>query len=191
MDEHPMSAAYRSPAERSADGQRGSDAWRPGSWREDGWQRQARGLEDPGRHPAPLHEPFRGGDARDRDWRPDQSSLYGVPGAGWTAGDNHRATGKPPRGYVRTDERVREEICERMAHHGDDWSDVEVSVKDGEVTLTGQVEMRRQKYAAEHLADGVRGVREIHNQLRVGAGTRERDASPANGSDATPRRASS
>ena len=76
--------------------------------------------------------------------------------------------GVGPRGYRRSDERVREDICERFTQHGQlDPSDVEVSVRDGEVLLTGTVATRTQKRLAEDIADVVVGVAEIHNRLRV------------------------
>jgi hypothetical protein len=48
-----------------------------------------------------------------------------------------------------------------------DAGEIEVSVKDGEVTLAGTVEARNDKRRAEDLIDNISGVREIHNQLRV------------------------
>jgi len=85
-----------------------------------------------------------------------------------------RPVNRGPRGYKRSDERLREEVCERLGRDWDvDASDVEVNVANGEVTLSGSVDDRRQKFRAEHLADGVWGVNEVHNQLRV---KRERDA---------------
>jgi osmotically-inducible protein OsmY len=76
--------------------------------------------------------------------------------------------GKGPKGYVRSDARIHEDICERLTHHPlIDASLMEVSVKDHEVTLTGEIQDRRMKHMAEDLVDGVLGVREIHNNLRV------------------------
>jgi hypothetical protein len=48
-----------------------------------------------------------------------------------------------------------------------DASEVEVSVSNGEVTLTGTINDRGQKFRVEHIADSVSGVNEVHNQLRV------------------------
>jgi hypothetical protein len=39
--------------------------------------------------------------------------------------------------------------------------------EDGEVTLTGTVPSRRQKRLADDVADSVRGVKDVHNQLKV------------------------
>lgn len=75
-----------------------------------------------------------------------------------------------PKGYQRSDERIREEICERLAHAPNvDVQDVEVDVEVGVVRLSGNVRDRRQKYCIEDIADDVFGVREVHNGIRLGA----------------------
>ncbi|MEW6422990.1 MAG: BON domain-containing protein [Deinococcota bacterium] len=51
--------------------------------------------------------------------------------------------------------------------HGVDASDIEVQVQNGEVTLTGTVSDRSQKRMSEDCVERVRGVRHVHNQLRV------------------------
>lgn len=80
-------------------------------------------------------------------------------------------SGKGPKGYQRSDERIREEICDRLSdHHDIDASEIEVKVENGEVTLTGSVTERRAKRLAEDVVDDIRGVRDVHNQLRVGVG---------------------
>jgi osmotically-inducible protein OsmY len=105
-----------------------------------------------------------------------QSSGYGGQdyggerlgsGGGWQSGPH---VGRGPRGYTRSDERIREDVCERMSQHGQlDASDIEVRVTAGEVTLQGSVATRYAKRAAEDLAESVSGVREVHNQVRVSA----------------------
>jgi hypothetical protein len=84
----------------------------------------------------------------------------------WDIEGPHR--GRGPRGYRRTDERIHEEVCDRLEAHGEvDASHVEVKVENGEVTLTGTVTDRRTKRLAESVADGVRGVVDVHNQIRL------------------------
>jgi hypothetical protein len=76
--------------------------------------------------------------------------------------------GVGPRDYHRTDERIYEDVCERLAQHGRiDASEIEVRVNHGEVTLTGTIPDRRQKRLAEDVIDTVWGVEDIHNQLYV------------------------
>ncbi|MGY6271350.1 BON domain-containing protein [Achromobacter denitrificans] len=72
-----------------------------------------------------------------------------------------------PKGYVRTDERVREIVCEYLAHSGLDVSDVSVSVAEGCVTLEGSVPDRRSKHRIEDSADACPGVRDVDNRIRI------------------------
>lgn len=83
------------------------------------------------------------------------------------ASEGRRALGKAPRGYVRSDERIREAICERLIDSPYDASDVEVVVKDREVTLTGTVTSREERRAIEELAAASRDVHDVFNRTRV------------------------
>jgi len=100
-----------------------------------------------------------------------------------------KRTFRGPKGYKRTDERIREDLNDRLAHQDRlDPSDIEVSVANGEVTLTGTVQIRHEKFLAEEIADDVGGVTEIHNQLRVRREQQKEQGNAAN--DATPAGAS-
>lgn len=77
-------------------------------------------------------------------------------------------SGKGPKGYKRSDERIQEDVCERLMHHGDiDASEIDVTVTNGEVTLTGSVNNRHEKHLAEDAIESISGVTDVHNQLRV------------------------
>lgn len=77
--------------------------------------------------------------------------------------------GRGPRGYRRSDERIREDICDRLTDDPEiDASDIEVLVADGEVTLNGSVETRLIRRLAEDVADTVSGVSMVQNNLRIG-----------------------
>jgi hypothetical protein len=78
-----------------------------------------------------------------------------------------RGPGRPPRGYQRSDDRIREDVCERLMEGPVDVGDVEVTVSNGEVTLSGRVEERWEKRALEDIIAHVRGVHDIHNRVRV------------------------
>ena len=53
-------------------------------------------------------------------------------------------SGVGPQGYQRSDERIREDINERLTQHGRlNARDIQVEVKDGEATITGTVESRQ------------------------------------------------
>ena len=77
--------------------------------------------------------------------------------------------GRGPRGYRRSDERIREDVNELLT---DDWrvdaSDIEVSVDNGVVTLAGRVYSHKEKRRAEDIAESAPGVTDVGNQLRVG-----------------------
>jgi len=103
------------------------------------------------------------------------SGGYGA-GAGFVGGRSESGrsvmggpyAGRGPRGYQRSDERIREDVCERMSDCGElDATDIEVRVSNAEVTLQGMVRDRHDKRLAEDLVDEVSGVREVHNQIRV------------------------
>jgi osmotically-inducible protein OsmY len=77
-------------------------------------------------------------------------------------------TGRGPRGYQRSDDRIREDACERLTYRGDvDASDIDVAVANGEITLSGTVDNRWSKRAAEDAVEDISGVQEVHNRLRV------------------------
>lgn len=94
-------------------------------------------------------------------------SYTGGLGQG-TSGQQGRHAGRGPKNWRRSDDRIREDINERLTDHPHiDASEIEIQVKDGEVTLTGHVEDRRTKRMVEDVAEGVSGVKEVHNNLRT------------------------
>jgi hypothetical protein len=94
--------------------------------------------------------------------------------------------GTRPRGYERSDERLRELACERLTEADLDASDIGVKVEQGVVTLEGSVPVRWMKHAAEDLIDDLGGARDIRNQLRVGTqGTPAATTPPTPGAGAT------
>ena len=77
-------------------------------------------------------------------------------------------TGRGPKGYRRSDDRIREDISDDLTRHPEiDPSEIEIQVQDGEVTLTGTVESRQAKRLAEDVVEQCAGVQEVHNRLRV------------------------
>jgi hypothetical protein len=127
------------------------------------------------------------------DWggpRTGRTSLFGTGGGGFGTGmasygagmGNFAGTatygggmgqhsGRGPKGWQRSDDRIREDVNERLTDHPHiDASDIEVQVQNGEVTLSGTVDDRQAKRLAEDIADSVSGVREVHNQIRVHQG---------------------
>jgi osmotically-inducible protein OsmY len=76
--------------------------------------------------------------------------------------------GRGPKNYRRSDERIREDINDRLTEHEYlDASDIEVTVVAGDVILSGEVDNRHAKRLAEDIAESVTGVSNVQNNLRV------------------------
>jgi osmotically-inducible protein OsmY len=90
----------------------------------------------------------------------ERGSLYG------NNDGPHR--GKGPKNYKRSDEKIREEIFDRLTDDPYvDASEIEVAVHTGEVTLLGLVNKRNAKRRAEDIAESVSGVTNVENRLKV------------------------
>lgn len=76
--------------------------------------------------------------------------------------------GKGPQNWQRSDERIRDLICETLTDDDHiDASNIDISVTSGDVTLTGQVPDRLMKRLAEDIVERVSGVKDVVNQLKV------------------------
>lgn len=76
--------------------------------------------------------------------------------------------GMGPQNYKRPDERIRDDIYERLTDsHEIDARQISVEVNQGSVTLSGTVPERQMRYAAEDLVEACMGVSNINNQLKV------------------------
>ena len=76
--------------------------------------------------------------------------------------------GHGPRGYKRSDERIKEDVNDRLTDDAYlDASDIEVEVKNGEVTLSGVVRSRNDKRRAEDIVESISGVSNVQNNIRV------------------------
>jgi hypothetical protein len=180
------------PGERH-DWRGGEREWRGGG-RDLGWEQ---GMEDRAQGPRYEGRWVRRGTGGERgDWRGrgtephprpwmdseplarDTRGMYEWEDRGplaWLRRDRDDRGAKPrgPKGYKRSDERIHDEVCERIARSGVDADEVEVKVENGEVTLTGTVGMREHKWRLESIADDVWGVEDVHNQLRIHRGGTE------------------
>jgi len=105
-------------------------------------------------------------------------------GSGWREGQQGsgsfgpqppgRFTGRGPKGYRRSDERITEDVSEQLTQHPEiDASEIEVKVEGGEVTIMGTIDSRQTKRMVEDVVESVSGVKDLHNQLRV----KQRDGS--------------
>lgn len=110
--------------------------------------------------------------------------------------------GRGPKGYSRSDERMTEDLNERLTDDPLlDASEISVEIKGGVATLQGTVDSRWMKHRAEDIADACSGVQDVRNEIRVagmqrGAGggspgspggePRERGKTTASDSDSQP-----
>lgn len=109
-----------------------------------------------------------------------QGSYGSQTGFGQTSMDTSGMTGqnwqgpyrgRGPKGYQRSNERLKEDICERLTDAPDvDASEIGIQCKDGIVTLEGSVESRHMKHRVEDIVDSCSGVRDVENRLRVAPG---------------------
>jgi len=172
---------------RNADfGHRG-DWGRQGSWgtygnrpsfdRERGENQGQYGGQWSGRYENPS-----GGSSRGRnEGQYAGSSQYGNSGqygggmgsysGGFGGGNQGQYAGRGPKNWQRSDDRIKEDVNERLTEHSEiDATEIDVQVKNGEVTISGSVDDRRIKRMVEDLVEGVSGVKEVHNQLRASQG---------------------
>ena len=170
--------ATHEPGDRQ--GERIAGPWRWNRLGREGWQRSraqggygsqfgawqsGAGLAPAGFGFGPDEDPSRGG-FEDQDWQATRPARGRSAWAGDWSDENYR--GRGPKNYRRADDRVRDEVCDRLT---DDWgvdaTEISVQVQDGEVTLSGTVPSRGQKRRAEACVESVAGVRDVFNQLKV------------------------
>ncbi len=112
------------------------------------------------------HGTYVAGHRSSRDWAPYREQADAPRPQAVAASESFR--GRGPRGYRRSDERIREDVCDRLTEdHELDASDIDLKVEAGEVTLEGTVDHRRFKWLAEEIASSCSGVVDVHNHLRV------------------------
>jgi osmotically-inducible protein OsmY len=114
----------------------------------------------------------------DRNWwdrtSDEVSSWFGDEDAErrreWDKYQSGQHRGKGPKGYTRSDERIKEDINDRLSDDVFiDASEIEVAVNQGDVTLTGTVNDRDEKRRAEDIAEQVLGVKNVENRIRLQA----------------------
>jgi osmotically-inducible protein OsmY len=135
----------------------------PGGWRNEGYREYA------DRYGRPYSAASDIGNTQEFGREAYAGRRYGRE---WASTESWRVpgpyAGRGPRGYQRSDERIGEELNDRLTAHGlIDATEIQCQIQNGEVTLTGFVDSRQAKRAAEDLAEDITGVREVHNQLRI------------------------
>lgn len=113
----------------------------------------------------------------------DEERRFGAESRGWGQRGGYGVTGfndvninekeggffgKGPKGWKRSDERIREDACEALYRDSEvDASDIDVSVKDNCIFLKGTVSSRQEKRAAERCVENLSGVEDVQNELRI------------------------
>jgi hypothetical protein len=173
----------RSPWERSDQGSRfgqrgGNDTRRD---RERGMGESPERYGDPGGYAYPGGQWGQAGNRYGQGGWAGQSSagMYGETSPGgfgygrdsgnaWRRREGPRRFNQGPKGYSRSDERIKEDVSEHlMGEEGIDPSEVTVQVSNGVVVLEGTVPERYMKHVIEDIVDGCMGVKDVQNQLRV------------------------
>jgi hypothetical protein len=166
--DHPASSPKRHGHSRFAD--RARDSWQGASPTYD--PERADGPPSDTLHALPTHEAFDGRDGWQRLHDRTDAVLDGsdhdarIQGDAPTISVGSQHT-HPVKVGACPDELLCNQICDRLAEDAYDFREVEVHVAGGEATLTGTVPTREMKYEAERVAEAVRGVREVVNQIRV------------------------
>jgi osmotically-inducible protein OsmY len=130
---------------------------------------------------------------RDRNWwdrtRDEVSSWFGDDDAERRRIMDERRSetyrGRGPRDYHRSDERIREDVCDRLSDDPFiDASDIEVKVEGTEVVLSGTVHNRDEKRRAEDMIESISGVTNVQNKLKV---SHDRDSDISSGTTGSTR----
>lgn len=110
------------------------------------------------------------------------SGGYGTMGrgAGAQRSENY---GKAPKGYTRSDDRIKEEVCDCLSDADVDASEIEVEVQGGTVRLSGTVKNKTDKRTAEDIAEECRGVKSVENNIRVQSQSQSASSSKTNGNE--------
>jgi osmotically-inducible protein OsmY len=82
--------------------------------------------------------------------------------------DDSSYAGLGPRGYKRSQEKIKDEVCGALWRDPDvDATEIAVTVQDNRVTLRGFVDSRHSRRHAEVVAESIFGVEEVLNLLRI------------------------
>ncbi|MDP9141064.1 MAG: BON domain-containing protein [Pseudomonadota bacterium] len=159
------------------------------------WSRDA--MRQDGRSNLPSNPYDGGGDYRSswldsgsRNPMSDETRRFGGASEGRDGSRSSTYGRQTPKGYTRSDERIKDDVCEHLYHANDiDLSDVSIESKDGTLVLEGTVPERRMKHRIEDIAEQCIGVSDVDNRIRVSrdggtqaTGTDQRDGTRKSGS---------
>jgi len=134
------------------------------------WDR-GHGLPDYNQGYGPGYEPAYPGGREPLEYdrfRESRENTWPIPRNITGETETGKHSGRGPASYNRPDNRIREDICERLMHHPEiDATEIDVTVLNGEVTLSGTAPDRTTKYAAEDVVYEASGVKQVYNRLRI------------------------
>lgn len=97
----------------------------------------------------------------------EPTASVGAAGS-YETGERHRLEAAGRGANLRPDGRIEEEIIQRLLDRWDlDARHIEVRVREGVATLSGDVPSDTEKRIADFVAESVRGVLEVRNHLAV------------------------
>lgn len=161
-------------------GEHGTQQWGEGRWQDRdreyrertegyggrGWE--SSGMGQSGMHQGGMYQGGMGQGGMTQRYGGQSSGPWGQTGSSYGPRGMGQHYGRGPKGYRRSDERIREDVNEALFRDEHvDATEIEVEVKDAEVTLSGTVDGREAKRMAEDCVWNVAGVRNVTNTIRV------------------------
>lgn len=108
------------------------------------------------------------GRGRESEFLNEHGNHLGSTGQGRGSQNFGRRSGRGPKNYKRSDDRISDDLHEQLDRmHHLDARDIDIEVKSGEVTLKGTVTNRFDKRAVEDVAEDIFGVKNVHNMIHV------------------------
>lgn len=99
---------------------------------------------------------------------PSSGSNYNQNKLNTHSGLSSKNYGKGPLGYKRSDEKIKEDVCNTLyIHHEIDASEIEVSVLAGTLKLSGFIGSRKLKRLVENIVENLPGVEDVQNLLII------------------------
>ena len=105
-----------------------------------------------------------------RGWDYDQNRAYdALYGSSRASGEKARNfAGRGPKNYQRSDERILDDIHRRLEDDSYvDATEIQVTIENGEVLMTGEVQSKAEKRRAEDLVESIAGVKHVENRIRM------------------------
>jgi len=126
------------------------------------------------------------GRGRESEFFSESGNRLGSTGQGRNNQNNARRSGRGPKNYKRSDERISDDLHEQLDRmHHLDARDIDIEVKNGEVTLKGTVTNRFDKRAVEDVAEDIFGVKNVHNMIHVKSDLDDEDNRSSSGTQST------